>query len=109
MCLSMLFFGGLALALCLFGTRDAPRPGSESDSVLELEVLSSEKSLAVSRFGTLPEGGTEIGVGRPCAVGLGASVPLNRLLATLRRPGKEPLVISERRVREERAEGWDAD
>jgi hypothetical protein len=99
MCSSMLFFGGIALALCPFGTRDAPRPGSESDSVLELEVLSSEKSLAVSRFGTLPKGGTEIGVGRPSAVGLGAGVPLNMLLA-----------ISERRfMREDMAEGWDAD
>jgi hypothetical protein len=103
---SLLFFGGIALALCLFGTREAPRPESESNSLLELEVLSSEKSLAVSRLGTLPEGGTEIGVGRPCAVGLDARVPLNMLLATLRRLAES----SERRgMREDGAEGWDAD
>jgi hypothetical protein len=64
----------------------------------------------MSRFRTVPEGGTVIGVGRPCPVGLDADVPLNMLLAALRTLAKELLESSERRcMREDRAEGWDAD
>jgi hypothetical protein len=89
----MLLLGGterVAPALCRFGRRGIPWPEFEPESILELEVLSSWESFPAARFRTLPEGGTGIGVGGPCAMGLDAvGAPLSILLAALRMLAKE--------------------